>query len=237
MNMVIRAGETEIQVDSVIREIAQLDGVPKQVMRIATDAPLIDAQLAALTAGDWVILESGKEVGRHAGYNTILRYELLVTKTDDAQREIARVRAESEAALRALQKKLDERESAADQAQLDLEEALEAARSGLIAAPVSDGTWNAVTRYIKGDKVSGFVALRYSRDKDPVNPENIGTYWAVDSASGPAVLVWSEIPDLTVIEVDTVVKHGSQTWICTARHLKSVVFTPKAGSLRWVLYE
>lgn len=235
--MTIRAGETEIQVDSVIREVAQLDGVPKQVMRIATDAPITDAQLTALTGSDWTILESGKEVGRHAGYNTILRYELLMTKTDDVQREIARVRTESEVALRELQKKLDERESAADQAQLDLEEALEAARSGLVSVPASGSGWSAATRYIKGDKVAGFVALRYSWDKDPVNPENIGVYWAVDNASGPAVLVWSEIPDLTVIEVDTVVKHNNQTWICTARHLKSVVFTPKAGSLRWALYE
>ena len=235
--MTIRAGETEILVDSVIREIAQLDGVPKQVMRVATDVPITDAQLAALTAGDWAILESGKEVGWHTGYNTILRYELLVTKTDDAEREITRVRTESEAALRELQKKLDERESAADQAQLDLEEALEAARSGLVAAPPSDGTWNAVARYIKGDRVAGFVALRYSRGRDPAKPENLGVYWTADSASGPAVLVWSEIPDLTVIEVGTVVKHGSQTWVCTARHLKSVVFMPKAGSLRWTLYE
>jgi len=235
--MTIRAGETEIQVDSVIREVTQLNGVPRQVMRVATDAPLTDAQLAALTGSDWIILENEKAVGTHTGYNTILRYELLVTKTDDAQREIARVRAESEAALRELQKKLDERESAADQAQLDLEEALEAARSGLVPIPASGSGWSAVTRYIKGDRVAGFVALRYSRDKDPVNPENIGAYWAVDNASGPAVLVWSEIPDLTVIEVDTVVKHNNQTWICTARHLKSVVFMPKAGSIRWALYE
>ena len=94
--------------------------------------------------------------------------------------------------------------------------------------PTQGAPWNAETRYIAGDTVEGYVALKYSRNKPPA--ANLGTYWAVQTVTYPA---WGDIEDGTVIEVDTIVTYNGKTWQCTEQHIKSTVYKPKAGSTKW----
>ncbi len=108
---------------------------------------------------------------------------------------------------------------------------LTAAREGLIPTPTQGAPWNAETRYIAGDTVEGYVALKYSRNKPPA--ANLGTYWAVQTVTYPA---WSDIEDGTVIEVDTIVTYNGKTWQCTEQHIKSTVYKPKTGSSKWSEY-
>ena len=111
---------------------------------------------------------------------------------------------------------------------------LTAARAGLIPTPTQGAPWNAETRYIAGDTVEGgYVALRYSRGKDPADTANLGVYWEMPQVSYPA---WSDIEDGTVIEVDTIVTYNGKTWQCTEQHIKSTVYKPKAGSSKWSEY-
>lgn len=108
---------------------------------------------------------------------------------------------------------------------------LTAARAGLIPTPTQGAPWDAETRYIAGDTVEGYVALKYSRNKPPA--ENLGTYWAVQTVTYPA---WGDIEDGTVIEVDTIVTYNGKMWQCTEQHIKSTVYKPKAGSSKWSEY-
>ena len=114
----------------------------------------------------------------------------------------------------------------------DLVEVLTAARAGLTRACLRRNTacppWDAETRYIAGDTVEGYVALKYSRNKPPA--ENLGTYWAVQTVTYPA---WGDIEDGTVIEAGTIVTYNGKTWQCTEQHIKSTVYKPKAGSTKW----
>ena len=118
--------------------------------------------------------------------------------------------------------------SALYNAQAELEEILSAARSGLTPTPTQGAPWNAETRYIAGDTVEGYVALKYSRNKPPA--ANLGTYWAMQTVTYPA---WGDIEDGTVIEVNTIVTYNGKTWQCTEQHIKSPVYKPKAGSSKW----
>lgn len=113
----------------------------------------------------------------------------------------------------------------------DLVEVLTAARAGLTPTPTQGAPWDAETRYIAGDTVEGYVALRYSRGKNPT--DHLGTYWAVQTVTYPA---WSDIEDGTVIEADTIVTYNGKTWRCTEQHIKSTVYKPKAGSTKWSEY-
>lgn len=113
----------------------------------------------------------------------------------------------------------------------DLVEVLTAARAGLTPTPTQGAPWDAETRYIAGDTVEGYVALRYSRGKNPT--DHLGAYWAVQTVTYPA---WSDIEDGTVIEADTIVTYNGKTWRCTEQHIKSTVYKPKAGSTKWSEY-
>ena len=113
----------------------------------------------------------------------------------------------------------------------DLVEVLTAARAGLTPTPTQGAPWDAETRYITGDTVEGgYVALRYSRGKDPADTANLGVYWEIPQFSYPA---WGDIEDGTVIEVNTIVTYNGKTWQCTEQHIKSTVYKPKAGSTKW----
>jgi len=107
-------------------------------------------------------------------------------------------------------------------------EILTAARAGLTPVPTQGAAWNAETRYIAGDTVEGYIALGYSRNKNPA--DNLGTYWEVQTVTYPA---WSDIEDGTVIKTDTIVAYNGKTWKCTEQHIKSTVYKPKAGSAKW----
>lgn len=113
----------------------------------------------------------------------------------------------------------------------ELDGLIAAARQSLISPPSQGAPWNAEARYIAGDTVEGYVALKYSRNKPPA--ANLGTYWAVQTVTYPA---WSDIEDGTVIEVDTIVTYNGKTWQCTEQHIKSTVYKPKAGSSKWSEY-
>lgn len=114
----------------------------------------------------------------------------------------------------------------------DLVEVLTAARAGLAPTPTQGAPWDAETRYIAGDTVEGgYVALRYSRGKNPT--DHLGIYWAVQTVTYPA---WSDIEDGTVIEVNTIVTYNGKTWQCTEQHIKSTVYKPKAGGSKWSEY-
>lgn len=113
-------------------------------------------------------------------------------------------------------------------ARAELEQVLSDTRENLTPVPTQGAAWNAETRYIAGDTVEGYIALKYSRNKNPA--DNLGTYWAVQTVTYPA---WSDIEDGTVIEVDTIVTYIGKTWKCTDQHIKSTVYKPKAGSAKW----
>ena len=113
----------------------------------------------------------------------------------------------------------------------ELEQLLADARASLTPTPTQGAPWDAETRYITGDTVEGYIALRYSRNKPPA--ENLGTYWAVQAVTYPA---WGDIEDGTVIEVGTIVTYNGKTWQCTEQHIKSTVYKPKAGSSKWSEY-
>ena len=108
---------------------------------------------------------------------------------------------------------------------------LTAAREGLIPTPTQGAPWDAETRYIAGDTVEGYIALKYSRNKPPA--ENLGTYWAVQTVTYPA---WGDIEDGTVITEDTIVTHEGKSWRCISQHIKSAVYRPKTGSSKWSEY-
>jgi hypothetical protein len=116
-------------------------------------------------------------------------------------------------------------------AHAELEQLLADARASLTPTPTQGAPWDAETRYIAGDTVEGYVALKYSRNKPPA--ANLGTYWAVQTVTYPA---WGDIEDGTVIEVDTIVTYNGKTWQCTEQHIKSTVYKPKAGSSKWSEY-
>lgn len=117
------------------------------------------------------------------------------------------------------------------EAHSELDGLIAAARQSLISPPSQGAPWNAETRYITGDTVEGYIALKYSRNKPPA--ANLGTYWAVQTVTYPA---WGDIEDGTVIEVDTIVTYNGKTWKCTEQHIKSTVYKPKAGSTKWSEY-
>ena len=113
----------------------------------------------------------------------------------------------------------------------DLVEVLTAARAGLTPTPTQGAPWDAETRYITGDTVEGYIALKYSRNKPPA--ENLGTYWAVQTVTYPA---WGDIEDGTVITEDTIVTHEGKSWRCISQHIKSAVYRPKIDSSKWSEY-
>ena len=117
------------------------------------------------------------------------------------------------------------------EAHSELDGLIAAARQSLISPPPQGAPWDAETRYIAGDTVEGYVALKYSRNKPPA--ANLGTYWAVQTVTYPA---WGDIEDGTVIEVNTIVTYNGKTWQCTEQHIKSTVYKPKAGSTKWSEY-
>lgn len=117
------------------------------------------------------------------------------------------------------------------EAHSELDGLIAAARQSLISPPSQGAPWDAETRYITGDTVEGYIALKYSRNKPPA--ENLGTYWAVQTVTYPA---WGDIEDGAVIEVDTIVTYNGKTWKCTEQHIKSTVYKPKAGSSKWNEY-
>ena len=117
------------------------------------------------------------------------------------------------------------------EAHAELKQLLADARAGLTPTPTQGAPWDAETRYIAGDTVEGYVALKYSRNKPPA--ANLGTYWAVQTVTYPA---WGDIEDGTVIEVNTIVTYNGKTWQCTEQHIKSTVYKPKAGSSKWSEY-
>lgn len=102
-------------------------------------------------------------------------------------------------------------------------------------SPPSPGApWNAQTHYTTGDTVEGgYVALRYSRGKDPADTANIGVYWEIPQVSYPA---WIDIEDGTVITEDTIVTHDGKAWRCISQHIKSAVYKPHADSTKWAAY-
>ena len=116
-------------------------------------------------------------------------------------------------------------------AHAELEQLLANARASLTPTPTQGAPWDAETRYIAGDAVEGYVALKYSRNKPPA--DYLGTYWTLQTVTYPT---WSDIEDGTVIEVGTVVTYGGKTWRCTEQHIKSTVYKPKAGSSKWSEY-
>ena len=113
-------------------------------------------------------------------------------------------------------------------------EGFPAAREGLVSPPSPGAPWNAQTHYTTGDTVEGgYVALRYSRGKDPADTANIGVYWEIPQVSYPA---WIDIEDGTVITEDTIVTHDGKAWRCISQHIKSAVYKPHADSTKWAAY-
>ena len=120
------------------------------------------------------------------------------------------------------------------EARSEVSEILIAAREGLVSPPSPGAPWNAQTHYTTGDTVEGgYVALRYSRGKDPADTANIGVYWEIPQVSYPA---WIDIEDGTVITEDTIVTHDGKAWRCISQHIKSAVYKPHADSTKWAAY-
>ncbi len=134
-------------------------------------------------------------------------------------------RRAAEAAARATAAELEE-------ARTELAETIAAARDNLISPPEQGAPWNAETRYTAGDTVEGgYIALRYNRNKNPA--DYLGVYWEHDAAE---IVAWDSIEDGTVIYEGGIVSYGGKNWICTAQHIKSTVYKPKAGSSKWSEY-
>lgn len=105
-------------------------------------------------------------------------------------------------------------------------------RNNLVAAPVEGEAWDARKSYITGDTVvddgASYTALRYSRNKKPSENTN---HWAITAP--PTVQTWESIEDGTVIMEGTEVEYNGVVWVCTAQHIKSLVYKPKAASSKW----
>ena len=106
-------------------------------------------------------------------------------------------------------------------------------RSNLISPPKDGEEWNDRKSYITGDVVTyggkKYAALRYSRGKAPADhPEE----WA-EVPEEEKITAWEEIPDGEVIEKGTFVTYKGKKWVCTAQHIKSPVYSPRAASAKW----
>lgn len=118
----------------------------------------------------------------------------------------------------------------------EMENILTEARAGLAPVPLPGAAWNAQARYIREDTATvegaAYVALRYNRGKSPA--DSPADWSLVPAPSHPA---WNSIEDGSVILEGVIVMEGGRAWICTAQHIKSTVYKPKAGSSKWAEYE
>lgn len=106
-------------------------------------------------------------------------------------------------------------------------------RENLVSAPAAGEEWNEKKSYITGDTATdggvSYTALRFSRGRQPsLNPER----WALTPTEAE-IAAWNSIEDGTVITVGTQVTHNGKKWVCTAQHIKSSVYSPRAISLKW----
>ena len=117
--------------------------------------------------------------------------------------------------------------------QTDLEQTIQDARDGLVPIPVPGEPWSGLKNYITGDEVTDegvvYIAKHWSKNRKPSeNPEQ----WS--EKAQPSLPEWSSIPDGTIIYEGDQVTHSGKNWEATQQHTKSVVYTPKTGSSRWV---
>ena len=114
----------------------------------------------------------------------------------------------------------------------DMEQVLADTRAGLTAAPVPGAAWDSAKGYMTGDTATDggvlYVSARFNRGKQPsLHPG----YW--ETVTAPALPAWADIEDGAVITEGTRVTHDGAEWLCTAQHIKSTVYKPKAGSSKW----
>lgn len=106
-------------------------------------------------------------------------------------------------------------------------------RNNLVSIPEQGEEWNEKKSYIAGDTVIfegvSYTATHYSRGKSPAyNPNK----WTL-TPSTDEIRAWGDIPDGEIIEEGVTVTYKGKTWVCTAQHFKSSVYSPRAVSTKW----
>lgn len=113
------------------------------------------------------------------------------------------------------------------------ESIIQSIRSNLVSIPEAGEEWNERKSYIAGDTVTlegvSYTATHYSRGKSPASYPDRWTIAPTEEEIG----AWADIADGTVIEEGTTVTYNGKTWVCTAQHFKSSVYSPRAVSLKW----
>lgn len=84
--------------------------------------------------------------------------------------------------------------------------------------------------YISGDRVPGFICIKYSRGNAP--DQSVGTFWA-HYISPEEVPEWEGLTFGLIIHAGTVVYHNDAEWACTSDHLVSAAFEPVPNSPKW----
>lgn len=187
---------------------------------ITCPAPLTAAQLAALGDGTgWTVTE-GEETRRIEGMDTLreVRYTFSRSKSElqAAQEAAAGIRAE-------LQAKLEAKEA-------ELNQAIQDARAGLVAAPVDGEAWEKGKWYRKGDRVEhegkNYVCEKTCKGKEP-GAVGLALFWVLAGEQEPGqTLLWADIENGAVIPVGQLVTHNGETWRCLKEHGKSIIRQP-----------
>lgn len=106
-------------------------------------------------------------------------------------------------------------------------------RENLVSIPAEGEEWNERKSYIAGDTVTlegvSYTATHYSRGKSPASYPDKWTLTPTEEETG----AWADIADGTIITEGTTVTHNGKTWVCTAQHFKSSVYSPRAISTKW----
>ena len=106
-------------------------------------------------------------------------------------------------------------------------------RENLVSIPIDGEEWNERKSYIAGDVVTSegvsYTATHYSRGKVPASYPDKWTLTPTEEEIG----AWADIEDGTIIAEGTTVTHNGKTWVCTAQHFKSSVYSPRAVSTKW----
>lgn len=221
---------------SIFDENGDLMGVQENFNRVASfQLTLVQVQDAEVTiqALRQQILDLQQSIDSkvEAGKEELRRQlaDQAVQKSAEIEREVTQEKNRSAEALSAL--KLAHRRELEDSLkslEMELEETILSHRGD--SNPKLEAAWDPNERYVTGDQVTGYIALRFSRGKKP--EENLGTYWSPKSDVKTPV-DWESIPNRSTIERLTLVTCDGKTWVCVAPHLKSLVFRPKVGSTKW----
>lgn len=108
--MKIKSGNQTITVKDIYGENAHYDGKARPTLRVSTDTPLTDDEIAALLSNDWELIEEGVNGGEyiastHKGYGAVHRHQTVFIQTETPEERETALRqriAELEAATQEL---------------------------------------------------------------------------------------------------------------------------------------